>query len=73
MVVTCLCFGVKFLVTKKLPVVLFWMTITLPLGVLREDGERWREFPVSDLCIWGFIKKTRPFNHIFAGDRILRA
>ena len=33
---------------KKLPVVLFWMTITLPLGVLREDGERWREFPVSD-------------------------
>lgn len=51
-VVTCLCFGVKFLVTKKLPVVLFWMTITLPLGVLREDGERWREFPVSDWCIW---------------------
>ena len=23
--------------------------------------------------IWGFIKKPRPFNHIFGGDRILRA
>ena len=22
---------------------------------------------------WGFIKKNRPFNHIFGGDRILRA
>ena len=25
------------------------------------------------LYIWGFIRKTRPFNHIFGGDRILRA
>ena len=27
-------------------------------------------FPIP---IWGFIKKPRPFNHIFGGDRILRA